>query len=102
MATEGGPKAVLAALVANTGLAIATVVGFLLAGAASMLAEPVRPLAGAGHLGPEELLVGAKLDEALTFSEVAAAIDHAETRLRAAVVVAGIVYREPDVARVEA
>ena len=56
------------------------------------------------HLGPEELLVGAKLelDSSLTFAEVAAAINGAETRLREAVPIARVVYLEPDIARAEA
>ena len=51
------------------------------------------------HLGPEELLVGAKLelDRTLTFAEVAEAINTTETRLREAVPTARIVYLEPDV-----
>jgi cation diffusion facilitator family transporter len=53
------------------------------------------------HLGPEELLVGVKieLDHHLTMPEVAARIDEAEARLRAAVPTARLVYVEPDVAR---
>ena len=50
------------------------------------------------HLGPEELLVGAKIavnhDE--TASEVATGIDAAEKRLRDAVPIARVVYLEPD------
>jgi cation diffusion facilitator family transporter len=53
------------------------------------------------HLGPEELLVAAKLelDAELTFVEVATAIDGVEAAIRAAVPAASIVYLEPDVAR---
>jgi divalent metal cation (Fe/Co/Zn/Cd) transporter len=49
------------------------------------------------HLGPEELLVTAKveLDRSLTFPEVAACIDDIEERLRAAVPEARVVYIEP-------
>jgi cation diffusion facilitator family transporter len=56
------------------------------------------------HLGPDELLVGAKLelDPSLTFAEVADAINGAETRLREAVPIARVVYLEPDVARAQA
>jgi cation diffusion facilitator family transporter len=52
------------------------------------------------HLGPEELLVAAKveLDGHLSFSQVAAAIDVAESRLREAVPEARVVYLEPAVA----
>jgi cation diffusion facilitator family transporter len=53
------------------------------------------------HLGPEELLVGAKLefDGDLHFPEVARAIDQVEERIRAAVPQARLIYLEPDVAR---
>ena len=53
------------------------------------------------HLGPDELLVGAKLamDPALTFEQVALTINDAETRLRAAVPSARVVYLEPDTPR---
>ena len=51
------------------------------------------------HLGPEELLVGAKieLDPDLSFAEVAATIDRTEQQLRASVPAARIIYLEPDV-----
>lgn len=53
------------------------------------------------HLGPDELLVGAKVEmgSALTFVEVAEAINHAEERVRAAVPSARVIYLEPDVTR---
>ena len=53
------------------------------------------------HLGPAELLVGAKveLDGNLSFAEVAAAINETEKRLRSSVPEARVVYLEPDVAR---
>ncbi|WMX46727.1 cation diffusion facilitator family transporter [Streptomyces roseicoloratus] len=51
------------------------------------------------HLGPEELLVAAKIavqhDD--TASEVARAIDAAEERIRAAVPIARVIYLEPDI-----
>ncbi|MDT9700692.1 cation transporter [Streptomyces sp. P17] len=51
------------------------------------------------HLGPEELLVAAKIavqhDD--TATEIAAAIDAAETRIRAAVPIARVIYLEPDI-----
>jgi cation diffusion facilitator family transporter len=55
------------------------------------------------HIGPDELLVGAKVDfdHDLTLPEVAARIDEAEARLRTAVPKARVVYIEPDVARTE-
>src|SRR5829696_3835959 len=49
MSTEGGRKAVLAALFANLGIAIAKFVGFLLTGAASLAAEAVHSLADSGN-----------------------------------------------------
>jgi divalent metal cation (Fe/Co/Zn/Cd) transporter len=50
------------------------------------------------QLGPDELLVGAKveLDPALSFAEVARAIDAAERRVRAKVPAARVIYLEPD------
>ncbi|MEW2296666.1 cation diffusion facilitator family transporter [Streptomyces sp. NPDC006743] len=51
------------------------------------------------HLGPEELLVAAKIavrhDD--TATEVAAAIDAAEARIRTAVPIARVIYLEPDI-----
>ncbi|WP_326582350.1 cation diffusion facilitator family transporter [Streptomyces sp. NBC_00487] len=51
------------------------------------------------HLGPEELLVAAKIavrhDE--TATEVAHAIDAAEARIREAVPIARVIYLEPDI-----
>ncbi|MFD6426029.1 cation diffusion facilitator family transporter [Streptomyces sp. NPDC060198] len=51
------------------------------------------------HLGPEELLVAAKIavqhDD--TATEVANAINAAETRIRAAVPIARVIYLEPDI-----
>ena len=51
------------------------------------------------HLGPDELLVGAKieLEPALTARGIASAIDAAEGRVRAAVPIARVIYLEPDV-----
>ncbi len=53
------------------------------------------------HLGPEELLVGAKLDfdPALTVAELAVGIDRVEAAIRAAVPSARVIYLEPDIAR---
>jgi cation diffusion facilitator family transporter len=55
------------------------------------------------HIGPDELLVGAKidLDHDLTLPEVAARINEAEARVRSAVPKARVIYIEPDVARIE-
>ncbi|PSJ24344.1 cation transporter [Streptosporangium nondiastaticum] len=56
------------------------------------------------HLGPEELLVAAKIavqhDD--TATEVADAIDAAEARIREAVPIARVIYLEPDIYREEA
>ncbi len=54
------------------------------------------------HLGPEELLVGAKieLDPELSVAQLAEAIDRAEARVRAAEPAARVMYLEPDVYRV--
>ncbi|MFJ4847500.1 MULTISPECIES: cation diffusion facilitator family transporter [unclassified Streptomyces] len=53
------------------------------------------------HLGPEELLVAAKIavqhDD--TATEVARAIDAAEARIRVAVPIARVIYLEPDIYR---
>jgi cation diffusion facilitator family transporter len=53
------------------------------------------------HLGPEELLVAAKIavrhDD--TAAAVARAIDEAEARVRAAVPIARVIYLEPDIRR---
>jgi cation diffusion facilitator family transporter len=51
------------------------------------------------HLGPEELLVGVKviLARDARLADVAAAIDAAEARVRAAVPAARVIYVEPDV-----
>jgi cation diffusion facilitator family transporter len=53
------------------------------------------------HLGPEELLVGAKLamPPGATLPQVAQAIDDAERRVRAAVPAARVIYLEPDLDR---
>ncbi|WP_370619462.1 cation diffusion facilitator family transporter [Mumia sp. Pv 4-285] len=53
------------------------------------------------HLGPEELLVAAKIEVDATESaaEIAAAIDGAEARIRAAVPIARVIYLEPDLRR---
>jgi divalent metal cation (Fe/Co/Zn/Cd) transporter len=55
------------------------------------------------HLGPDELLVGAKVEfqHDLTLPEVAASIDELEVHLRDAVPKARVVYIEPDVRRTE-
>jgi len=56
------------------------------------------------HLGPEELLVAAKIAVrgTSTAQEVARAIDAAEVRIRSAVPIARVIYLEPDIDRAEA
>ena len=56
------------------------------------------------HLGPEELLVAAKIevDAAGSAADVATAIDAAERRVRAAVPIARVIYLEPDLRRATA
>ncbi|AOT59191.1 MULTISPECIES: cation diffusion facilitator family transporter [Streptomyces] len=53
------------------------------------------------HLGPEELLVAAKIavqhDD--TAAQIASAIDAAEQRIRSAVPIARVIYLEPDILR---
>ncbi|MER6920716.1 MULTISPECIES: cation diffusion facilitator family transporter [Streptomyces] len=51
------------------------------------------------HLGPEELLVAAKIAvrHDNTATEIATAIDAAEARIRAAVPIARVIYLEPDI-----
>lgn len=51
------------------------------------------------HLGPEELLVAAKIavSEAETGAQIAESINAAELRVRAAVPIAKVIYLEPDI-----
>jgi cation diffusion facilitator family transporter len=58
MAGSGGTKAVVAALLANAGIAVAKFGGFLVTGSASMLAESVHSAADTGNQGL--LLLGGK------------------------------------------
>jgi cation diffusion facilitator family transporter len=53
------------------------------------------------HLGPEELLVAAKISvgEQDSGQEIARQIDDAEVRIRAAVPIARVIYLEPDILR---
>ncbi|MDX6556283.1 MAG: hypothetical protein QOD86_2478 [Miltoncostaeaceae bacterium] len=53
------------------------------------------------HLGPDELLVAAKVefDRGLAVPALAGAIDAAEGRIRAAVPIARVIYLEPDLLR---
>lgn len=49
MSTEGGTRAVIAALIANLGIAVTKFVAFLLTGFSSMLAEAVHSVADSGN-----------------------------------------------------
>jgi len=58
MSAEGGSKAIVAALAANAGIAVAKFVGFLVTGSSSMLAESVHSVADTANQGL--LLLGQK------------------------------------------
>ncbi|MFD9706033.1 cation diffusion facilitator family transporter [Lentzea sp. NPDC059081] len=58
MSAGGGTKAIIAALLANAGIAVAKFVGFLITGSSSMLAESVHSLADTSNQGL--LLLGQK------------------------------------------
>ena len=58
MSAGGSSRAIIAALVANAGIAVAKFVGFLITGSSSMLAESVHSLADTSNQGL--LLVGQK------------------------------------------
>jgi cation diffusion facilitator family transporter len=58
MSTEGGTKAVVAALLANLGIAVTKFVAFFLTGYSSMLAEGIHSVADSGNQGL--LLLGGK------------------------------------------
>jgi cation diffusion facilitator family transporter len=57
--STGGSKAIITALLANLGVAVAKLIGFLMTGASSMLAEAVHSLADTGN--QVLLLVGRRL-----------------------------------------
>jgi cation diffusion facilitator family transporter len=61
MSTEGGTKAVVAALLANTGIAISKFVAFAITGSSSMLSEAIHSVADS--LNQVLLLVGGKRSE---------------------------------------
>jgi cation diffusion facilitator family transporter len=58
MAADGGTRAVVAALLANAGIAITKFIAFFLTGISSMLAEAIHSVADAGNQGL--LLLGGK------------------------------------------
>jgi cation diffusion facilitator family transporter len=58
VSAENSPKAIVAALVANLGIAVTKLVAWLLTGASSMLAEAIHSVADSGNQGL--LLLGSK------------------------------------------
>jgi cation diffusion facilitator family transporter len=58
MSTEGGTKAIIAALLANAGIAVTKFIAYLISGSSSMLAESVHSLADSGN--QVLLLIGGK------------------------------------------
>ena len=67
MAAGGGTKAILAALFANAGIAVAKFVGFLVTGSSSMIAEAVHSVADTSNQGL--LLLGMKTSKREATSE---------------------------------
>jgi Cation efflux family len=106
---EGSRKAIAAAFLANLGIAIAKFVGFAITGAASLLAEALHSVADTGN---QALLFlgGARARRRPTpehvdsesVPDLADAIDVTETRVRAAVPIARVIYLEPDLYRTDA
>jgi cation diffusion facilitator family transporter len=82
---------------AATGEQIAAIVAAIADGAEVSRVIHLRTL----HLGPDELLVAAKIavPAGQTADRVAAAIDAAEARIRSAVPIARVIYLEPDLDR---
>ena len=67
MAAGGGTKAILAALFANAGIAVAKFIGFLVTGSSSMIAEAVHSVADTSNQGL--LLLGMKTSKREATSE---------------------------------
>ncbi len=61
MSASGGKKAIIAAFLANLGIAIAKFIGFLITGASSMLSEAIHSMADTGNQGL--LLLGGRRSE---------------------------------------
>ena len=58
MSTSGGTRAIVAALLANIGIAVTKFIAFALTGSSSMLAESIHSVADSGNQGL--LLLGGK------------------------------------------
>ena len=67
MAASGGTRAIVAALIANAGIAIAKFIGYLITGSSSMLAEGVHSVADTSNQGL--LLLGKKTSQRSATSE---------------------------------
>ncbi len=67
MSSHGGTRAIIAALVANAGIALAKFIGYLITGSSSMLAEAVHSLADTSNQGL--LLLGGKRAQRAATSE---------------------------------
>ncbi len=67
MSASGGTRAIVAALVANAGIAVAKFVGYLITGSSSMLAESVHSVADTSNQGL--LLLGGKRAKRAATSE---------------------------------
>jgi divalent metal cation (Fe/Co/Zn/Cd) transporter len=82
---------------AASGAHVAAIETALLAGPEVTRVIHLRTL----HLGPDELLVAAKIavEHDNTAAEIARGIDAAEHRVRAAVPIAHLIYLEPDLDR---
>ena len=67
MSASGGTKAIIAALLANAGIALAKFVGYLVTGSSSMLAEAVHSVADTSNQGL--LLLGGKRAQRMATAE---------------------------------
>ena len=67
MSANGGTRAIIAALLANAGIAVAKFIGFLVTGSSSMLAEAVHSVADTSNQGL--LLLGGKRAERAATAE---------------------------------
>ena len=67
MSASGGTRAIIAALLANAGIAVAKFIGFLVTGSSSMLAEAVHSVADTSNQGL--LLLGGKRAERAATAE---------------------------------